>query len=416
MGANNPVPVIGRTGEALPIKLLAAVWVPFACGYFLSYAFRTINAIISQDLVRDLGLAPGQLGLLTAAYFFTFALAQIPLGVLLDRFGPRRIETVLLLIAAAGAGIFSAAQGIELLVLARALIGVGVSACLMAAIKAFVQWFPLSRLATANGWLLACGGLGAFSTSLPAEAALRYTDWRGLFAGIAVLSLLAAGFIFFVVPDRPLGEAREGWRELLAGVGTVFGTGLFWRMSLVAMVVQGTFLSVQTLWISPWLRDVAGYESTGGMLAAVAVAMIVGFGVSGSLSDRLARGGIDHLKVLKATYIVSIGMFALIAAGVTVAAPLIWVVYGVSSATSVTLSYPILSMRFPAGLAGRVNTANNMLVFVWAFVSQWGIGAVIGLWPAQEGGHYALAGYHAALGLCLLLQIGAFIVLLAQRK
>jgi len=187
-------------------------------------------------------------------------------------------------------------------------------------------------------------------------------------------------------------------------------------MSLVAMVVQGTFLSVQTLWISPWLRDVAGYESTGGMLAAVAVAMIVGFGVSGSLSDRLARGGIDHLKVLKATYIVSIGMFALIAAGVTVAAPLIWVVYGVSSATSVTLSYPILSMRFPAGLAGRVNTANNMLVFVWAFVSQWGIGAVIGLWPAQEGGHYALAGYQAALGLCLLLQIGAFIVLLAQRK
>ena len=178
MGANNPVPVIGRTGDALPIKLLAAVWVPFACGYFLSYAFRTINAIISQDLVRDLGLAPGQLGLLTAAYFFTFALAQIPLGVLLDRFGPRRIETVLLLIAAAGAGIFSAAQGIELLVLARALIGVGVSACLMAAIKAFVQWFPLSRLATANGWLLACGGLGALSASKPAEEFFDLKDPR----------------------------------------------------------------------------------------------------------------------------------------------------------------------------------------------------------------------------------------------
>ena len=193
------------------------VWLPFSCGYFLSYAFRTINAIIAQDLVRDIGLAPSQLGLLTAAYFFTFALVQLPLGVLLDRFGPRRIEVVLLLFAAAGAGLFCIADGIELLVLARALIGVGVSACLMAALKAFVQWFPMSRLASVSGWLLACGGLGAFATSLPAEAALQYTDWRGLFAGIAVLSLLVAGLIFFVVPDRNTDEAVESWRELLAG-------------------------------------------------------------------------------------------------------------------------------------------------------------------------------------------------------
>jgi len=415
MGEDNTVRASGRAGDALPLKLLATVWLPFACGYFLSYAFRAINAIISQDLVSDLGLAAGQLGLLTAAYFFTFALAQVPLGVLLDRFGPRRIETVLLLFAAAGAAIFSIADGIELLIFARALIGLGVSACLMAGIKAFVQWFPMSRLASLTGWLFACGGLGVFAASLPAELALRYTDWRGLFAGITALSLLAAAFIFFVVPDRPASEARENWRELLTGVRTVFTTGVFWRVSLVAMVAQGTFLSVQTLWISPWLRDIAGYESTGSMLAAMAVATIVGFGVSGSVADRLAKIGIDHIVVLKATYVVSIGVFALIAAGVTAAVPLMWVIYGLSNGTVITLSYPILSKRFPAGLAGRVNTANNMLVFVWAFISQWGIGAVIGLWPAQ-GGHYALAGYHAAFGLCLLLQVGAFALLLTQRK
>ena len=303
MGENTTVRAPGHAGDALPLKLLATVWLPFACGYFLSYAFRAINAIISQDLVRDLGLAPGQLGLLTAAYFFTFALFQIPLGVLLDRFGPRRIEAVLLLFAAAGAGVFCVADGIELLVLARALIGLGVSACLMAGIKAFVQWFPMSRLASLNGWLLACGGLGVFAVSLPAEAALRFTDWRGLFAGITALSLLVAALIFFVVPDRPAGEAREDWRELLTGVRTVFAAGVFWRVSLVAMVAQGTFLAVQSLWISPWLRDVAGYESTGSMLAAMAVATILGFGVSGSLSDWLAKRGIAHIAVLKATYI-----------------------------------------------------------------------------------------------------------------
>lgn len=405
----------GRAVDALPLRLLAMVWLPFSCGYFLSYAFRTINAIIAQDLVRDIGLAPSQLGLLTAAYFFTFALVQLPLGVLLDRFGPRRIEVVLLLFAAAGAGLFCIADGIELLVLARALIGVGVSACLMAALKAFVQWFPMSRLASVSGWLLACGGLGAFATSLPAEAALQYTDWRGLFAGIAVLSLLVAGLIFFVVPDRNTDEAVESWRELLAGVRLIFSSGVFWRVSLVFMVAQGTFMSVQTLWISPWLRDVAGYESAGSMLGAVAVAMILGFGTSGSLSDRLAKMGISHLLCLKATYTLSIGMFALIAAGLTIAVPLVWVVYAICSTAATTLSYPILSSRFPAALAGRVNTASNMLVFVWAFISQWGMGAVIGLWPAV-GGHYALSGYQAAFGLSLLLQIGAFAVLLAQRK
>jgi MFS family permease len=414
MGENNTArPPDG--GDSVPLKLMATVWLPFACGYFLSYVFRTINAIISQDLVRDLGLAPAQLGLLTSAYFFVFALFQLPLGVLLDRFGPRRVEAVLLLFAVAGAGIFSVADSIELLVFARALIGLGVSACLMAGFKAFVQWFPMSRLASLNGWLLASGGLGIFAASLPAEAALHYTDWRGLFAGIAVLSLLAAAFIFVVVPDRPAAEARENLRELLAGVRTVFTNGLFWRVSLVAMVAQGTFLSVQSLWIAPWLRDVAGYDATGSMLAATAVATILGFGVSGSLADRLARVGIDHLAVLKATYVVSIGVFAVITAGVTVAVPIMWVIYGFSSGAVITLSYPILSKRFPVALAGRVNTANNMLVFVWAFISQWGIGAVIGLWQAQ-GGHYALDGYRAAFGLCLLLQIAGFALLLTQRK
>jgi len=415
MGENNTGRPWELTADSLPLKLLAVVWLPFSCGYFLSYAFRTINAIISRDLVRDLGLAPGQLGLLTAAYFFTFALAQIPLGMMLDRYGPRRIETALLLIAAAGAGVFSVAEGIEVLVLGRALIGLGVSACLMAALKAFVQWFPLTRLASLNGWLLACGGLGAFATSLPAEAALHYTDWRGLFAGIAALSFLIAAFIFFIVPDRPAGEAKESVRELLAGVRKVFSAGVFWRVSTIFMVAQGTFMSVQTLWISPWLRDVAGYESPGSMLASVAVAMIFGFGVSGSLADRLARLGIDHLAFLKVAYAVSIGVFGLIALGVTVAVPVTWVVYAVCSTAATTLSYPILSKRFPAALAGRVNTATNMLVFVWAFLAQWGIGAVIGMWPVQAG-HYGLAGYQAAFGLCLALQVGAFALLMSQRR
>ena len=404
-----------HAGDALPVGLIAAVWVPFACGYFLSYLFRTINAIIAQDLVRDLGLNPSELGLLTSAYFFTFAAFQLPLGVLLDRFGPRRVEALLLLAAALGAWLFSVAHSIELLVLGRALIGLGVSACLMAAIKAFVQWFPMSRLATLNGWILAAGGLGALSASLPVEAALRITDWRGLFAGIAAVTRGGSAWIFLVVPDRPPGEAKESIRQLLAGVRSVFAAGVFWRVSLAFMVIQGTYMAAQGLWIGPWLRDVAGYESTGTILAAVAVAMMVGFAGFGSLSDRLARSGVNHLRFLKVGLGASMLLFALIAAGVTVAAPLLWVAYAVCSTSATTLAYPILSKRFPLHLAGRVNTALNLLVFVWAFVAQWGIGAVIGLWPV-ESGHYALAGYRAGFGVCLVLQLAAYALLLSQRE
>ncbi len=404
-----------RAGDALPVGLFAAVWVPFACGYFLSYLYRTINAVISQDLVRDLGLDPGELGLLTSAYLFAFAAFQLPLGVLLDRFGPRRVEALLLIAAALGAWLFSVAQNIELLVLGRALIGLGVSACLMAAIKAFVQWFPMSRLATLNGLMLASGGLGALAASLPVEMALRVTDWRGLFAAIAAVTLGVAALIYMLVPDRPAAESKESIRELLVGVRSVFAAGVFWRVSLAFMVIQGTYMSVQGLWISPWLRDVAGYETTGTLLAAVAIAMTVGFAGFGSLSDRLARSGVNHMTFLKVGLGGSMLLFALIAAGVTAAVPLQWVGYALCSTSATTLVYPILSRRFPVHLAGRVNTAVNLLVFVWAFVAQWGIGAVIGLWPV-ESGHYALAGYRAGFGLCLALQAGAYALLLSQRE
>ena len=157
------------------------IFLPFALGYYLSYVFRSINAVIAPDLVRDLGVDAGSLGLLTSIYFLSFAAFQLPLGILLDRFGPRRSEGGMLVFAALGALIFALSEGANGLVIGRALIGLGVSACLMASFKAFVDWFPKERLPLANGFVLAAGGLGAMSASLPVEWALHFTDWRGVF-------------------------------------------------------------------------------------------------------------------------------------------------------------------------------------------------------------------------------------------
>ncbi len=146
--------------------ILLRVFIPFALGFFLSYLFRTVNAVIAPDLVRDIGVDPASLGLLTSAYFLSFAAFQLPLGVLLDRYGARRVEATLLLFAAAGAFVFARAETLTGLMLGRALIGLGVSACLMAAFKAFTLWFPAERLPLANGIQMISGGVGALVSLL----------------------------------------------------------------------------------------------------------------------------------------------------------------------------------------------------------------------------------------------------------
>jgi len=232
-----------------------------------------------------------------------------------------------------------------------------------------------------------------------------------------VLTATVAAFVFFLVPDRSEPEPQETLAELAEGMRTVFASGLFWRVSLLFAFVQGTYLSVQGLWVSPWLMDVAGYTraEVGELLLWLAVAMTVGFVTVGSLSDRLARRGIEAVTVLKAGMGVAIAMFALLAAGVTAGARWIWLIYAFSSTTGTVLVYTILSRAFPPRLTGRVNTASNLLLFTFAFIAQWGLGAVINLW-APTAGVYPLAAYRTALGVPLALQCAAYILMLTGTK
>ncbi|HEY5635707.1 MAG TPA: MFS transporter [Burkholderiales bacterium] len=404
------------TDERLAARLMLVVFCPFAAGYFLSYFFRNVNAVIARDLAIEFSLAPSDLGLLTATYFLAFAAFQLPLGVLLDRYGPRRVVAGLMLLAGTGALVFGLATNILWLTVGRALIGLGVAGGLMGAIKAFTLWFPPSRLATLNGLYIGVGGLGGLAATAPVEALLGPLGWRGLFFTLAALSVAAAITIFAVVPERRLPGQGESLARQAAAFRFIFGSQVFWRIALPMMATHAAYQALQGLWLAPWLYDVANLSRSevARHLFFAAAAYAAGSVFFGVTTDRLASMGFARMSVYKTGLLLTLGAYACLAAGVTSQLLVIVSVYGFCS-ISAALAYALLTPRFPHGMAGRVNTAANVLMFGGSFAFQWGIGAVLRAYPVIDG-RYAVEGYAAALLLLGIVQVAAIAWLLPMRE
>lgn len=383
-------------------RFFPQLYLPFAAGYLLSYLFRTVNAVISPELTRELSLTPGALGLLTSAYFVAFAAMQIPAGMLLDRYGPRRVEPALLLAAGAGALMFALAQGETGLLVARALIGLGVAICLMAPLKGIATWYPPERQASLGGWVMVAGGTGALLATAPLELALRFMSWRAVFVALSVATCGAALWIWWRVPDTPRPARTTGLRAQWAGVRSVFAHPRFWWIAPLASFGIGSFMAIQGLWSVPWLIEVSGYDRAvaASHLLVMGVIMLVGYAALGMFSARLARRGLHPRHVFAAGFALSAAALA----AILVALPgswLWWSLYGLGATTNI-LAFPLLNEGFARDLAGRANTALNLLMFGGSFASQWGIGLVVD--AARDGlGFDTAGGLRLAFAASLLL-------------
>lgn len=385
-------------------SLLFAVLGPFGCGYFLSYLLRNVNAVIAPDLARTFSLDASELGLLTSVYFLAFALFQPLLGVLLDRFGPRRVEGCLLLVAASGSLLFAWGGSASMLILGRGLIGMGVSACLMAGIQANTIWFPRHRLAAMNGWILSAGGIGAVFSTAPVEWMLQLVDWHVLFTFFAVAFVMTSALIFGLVPERRDTAAHATIREQFKGFGQIGRSREFWRIAPLTMISQSTVMSLQGLWAAGWMSDVGGHgrDEIANYLLVAAIAMAAGHMIMGNLASRLERAGVAPSYVVGTGIGVALLVHASLVLGYTGMQPLVWFLVGFLG-TAGTVNFAILSHAFPVSMAGRAITALNLLVFVTAFLVQWGMGVVINRYPAG-GGSYAPEGYAVAFGVTTVLQ------------
>ncbi len=390
-----------------PATLWLRVFLPFACGYYLSYLLRTVNAVISPVLTADFSLSAADLGLLSSTYFLTFGLAQIPLGIALDRYGPRRVEAGLLLLTALGCALFALGNSLSGLALARGLIGLGVSACLMAGLKGFTLWFPWERQASMTGYLMACGALGAVTASAPLEAALPVLGWRGAFWCVAGLALVVAGVIYWIMPEPAQPAHPSDLSHTLKGVAEVFAAPRFWRYAGQAAFFTGGFMAVQGLWAVPWLMQVNGYSRAEAAthLVWLNLGMLSGQFSIGRFATRLASLGITTPRLMAgglATVLV-VEALILLRIGPTL---VLWAAFGYFAATGAQI-YGVVTHQFPLTLSGRVSTAVNLLVFAGAFAVQWGLGGLIDVLVAEGMG--ASSALVTSFALLLALQAASLL-------
>jgi len=371
-----------------------AVFLAWLFAFLLSYFFRSANAVIAGDLRLAFGLDAERLGLMTSAFFGALALSQLPLGIALDRWGPRRVIPTMMLAGAAGALTFAAAGSFATLTLGRALLGLGFAGVLVGALQAFGAWFPDRRFATVSGLLVGLGTGGALVAGTPLAWLAATVGWRAVFAGGSLLIVAAAATILLATRERPsAGAAPAGSMPSPAegSLGTVLRSTDFWRIALLNVFAVGTLLAVQGLWAGPYLADVHGLAPVrvGDLIVAMALGIMAGNFASGALADRFG-----HAPVAMTAGVGFAACHALLAlagpGAPVIALGALYLAFGALGSFGVALFAHVRAI-FPRHLGGRAITGINLIGIGGAMLVQWLMGAIIELGRGPAGGYDALA-------------------------
>ena len=400
----------------LPKRQAITVFFVFAFGYFLSCLLRAITATLSPVLTSEFNLLAADLGLLAGGYFLGFACMQIPLGYLLDKFGPKKIVSSFLLIALIGTTSFALAQSFSGLLVSRILIGVGVSACLMAPLTGYRIWFAENQQQRANSWMLMIASLGFLSSTLPVQLLLPSFGWRWIFGGIAILILVSIILMLAFIPkwdhqkDESLkdqikqGSLADVWKNKF--LISVIPMGLF---------NYGGLMAIQTLWAGPWMIRVAGYtplESATGLFW-INITMLISFFLWGYFLPKITNLGFSALKILKLGLPISFFvMLIIILIGPKAGA--FYITLFILSSIFLSVTQPAVGLSFPSYLAGKALTSFNLLIFLGTFIMQWLMGLVIDL--IKNFGYSEILGFKSAFSVFLILSLISYIFFLIINK
>ena len=401
----------------LPRKQAITVFFVFAFGYFLSCLLRAITATLSPILTSEFELMAADLGLLAGGYFLGFASMQIPLGYLLDKFGPKKIVSSFLLIAFIGTISFALANSFSGLLISRILIGVGVSACLMAPLTGYRIWFAENQQQRANSWMLMIASLGFLSSTLPVQLLLPTFGWRGLFIVIAILILISIVLMLAFIPKWD-HQNEEQSTEVITKTGSlkdVWKNRFFISVIPMGLFNYGGLMAIQTLWAGPWMIRVTGYtplESATGLFW-INITMLVSFFLWGYFLPKITNLGFSALKILKLGLPISfLVMLSIIVLGSKAGA--FYITLFILSSIFLSVTQPAVGLSFQSHLAGKALTSFNLLIFLGTFIMQWIMGLVIDL--VKNFGYTEIAGFKSAFSVFLFLSLTSYIFFLIINK
>jgi MFS family permease len=391
---------------AVPRFPVLAVLLPFAAVFALCNYYRTVNAVLAPYLIEQMSLSAGQLGLLISVYFLVSAVFQAPLGLLMDRFGPRRVQAVLILVAGIGAVIFALGTSWPVLLTGRAIMGIGAAGGLMTSIQAVTLWFPASRWPFYNGLVMSLAALGSLAATLPTQYLLYLLDWHHLLVAVAIVGFLSSLVLFGIVPEKRKAPKGETLADQLKGMAAIYRDRLFWRFAPLYLSTTGSTMAFQSLWAGPWLHDVGALDeqSVASHLFILSVLQIGSYFLIGFVATELGKRNVAPIRIVQIGSAIFISTLTplLLPTGIGM-----WsVILGIGLISNVnTLCYPILAQYFPAAMTGRATTALNSFFFVGAFAVQFAIGLVIDLVPATGPGHYPARAYQLAFAVMIALQL-----------
>ena len=404
------------TDQLKTSQKIFTIILPFCGGYFLSYLFRSTNAVIAPYLISEFNVNAQQLGMLTSSYLFAFAIFQIPLGILLDRYGARKVQVILMMFAGMGSLMFCFGNTLFELTLARAVIGFGVAGCLMATFKIISIWYNKNFWPMLYGLSLSSGGLGAIVATKPLYFVVESVGWRPAFMFLAFACFFVSFIIWYVTPEKELINNKG---SPFIALKKIYTSKLFWRIAPLAGISGGTGLAIQGLWAGEWLRDVAGLnqDETTNMLLLLNLSLLVGMILTGFMPNFLRKFKLSQIDIyLYITIVLLIG-HSILTFEIMPKSSIPWILIGIS-ANSAILAYSWLNSQFPLSDAGKTSTALNLSLFVCGFILQYAIGWIINFWERNSDNTYPAEAYSIAFGILLVLQIfciGIFLILKPKR-
>jgi sugar phosphate permease len=397
-------------------------WVIFAVlalMYILVYFYRVSLAVVAGDISRELKLTPQQLGSLSGILFYVYAVAQLPLGPMIDRLGSRLVISASGILTAIGGILFSQADSLAGAMAARVLIGIGTASVLMATFTVFSHWYSRQEFGRVSGFMVAVGNLGNLLATAPLALAVAAVGWRNSFLAIGIVQILVTLLVFGMVRDRPPIPARPAVdvpvterTGMMAAWGEIFGSRDFWLLGGIAFAWYGNYLALQGLWGGPYLMEVLHLSraETGRTLMFTSLGFIAGSTVTDSLARRFFRS--YKKTLLTGQVVLALLMTGFLGWAELLPQPLLMALFfaiGLAVSSGVMI-YPVIRAMFPVQIVGTALTSLNFFVLLGAATTQQAMGIIIGSYdrPDAVTSH---AAFHAAFLLpvaCLALAIVLF--------